>query len=315
MDEIKSQEPKSSMVEIFVNLLSFLLLGIISTAVGFLYFQVINKYFPDILSGVYQSYYSVSVIHYSIASLIIGFPIYLWAVLFWFKRFKSAPEKAESRLSKWLTYIVLFIASGTIIGDLITVIYNFLQGEYGVRFLLKALTILAIAGLVFGFYFLERKKIQYKKEISSGSFWLFGIFSGLLIISAVVLGFIAGGTPLEARLRNFDLQRTSDLQELSLCISNFAYDNERLPEDLDELKNNARYSYCAVRISDPETNKNYEYSVISKDEFELCGDFVLSNSDDFKNVGYYGKWEKHDKGRLCEKQTATFGKSPVPPAK
>ncbi len=321
MEDFNRPEVKNSMVEIFVNFFSFLLLGIIATAVGFLYFQVINKYFPDVLSGTYSNSvkggFSASIINYSIAALIVGFPIYLWTVWFWFRGFSSSisgAEKVESRLSKWLTYIVLLIASGMIIGDLITVIYNFLQGEYGARFLLKALTILIIAGLVFGFYFLERKKIQYKKAVPSRFFWFFGVFSGVLVISAIILGFVVGGTPHETRLKKFDLQRTADLQEISSCIGSFSYDNERLPKSLDELKNNARYN-CAFRISDPETNKDYEYRTVSKTEFELCAEFTSSNLDEFQNIDYYGKWEKHDKGRMCEKQTVTFGKQAVPSVK
>src|SRR3989344_5489708 len=220
MDELNKQQT-NSMAEIFVNFLSFVLLGIIATSAGILYFQVINKYFPDILSATYQNYqassYNPSVISYAIASLVIGFPIFLWALWFWFSAFggRNIVEKTESKLSKWLTYIVLLVAGGAIIGDLITIIYNFLQGEYGARFLLKALTILIIAGLVFSFYFLERRKIQYKKEMSSGLFWLVGSVAGLLVVLAIIFGFLASGTPYEARLRKFDLQRANDLGQIS----------------------------------------------------------------------------------------------------
>lgn len=307
-------EVKNSMVEIFVNFLSFLLLGIIATATGILYFQVINKYFPDILSLTYQNYqfssFNGSAIHYSIASLIIGFPIYLWAIWFWFRSFANSPKKEESRLSKWITYIVLLIASGTIIGDLITILYNFLQGEFGVRFLLKAVSILIIAVLVFAFYFLERKKIQYRKELSPVFFWFLAAFSSIIIILAIVFGFIVGGTPFEARVKKFDLERVNNLQTISSCVSAFTYDNERLPVSLDELKNNVRYNYCS-RIIDPETKKDYEYKVISKGEFELCAEFNLSTLEDFQDLGYYGSFTKHDQGWSCEKQTVTFGK-PLP---
>lgn len=314
MNEISNQQ-KSSMAEIFVHFMSFVLLGIIATSTGILYFQVINKYFPDILSTTYQNFqanvFSASIINYAIASLIIGFPIYIWALWFWFKSFGNLPEKLESRLSKWLTYIVLLIAGGTIIGDLITVVFNFLQGEYGSRFFLKALTILVIAGIVFSFYFFERKKTQYKKETPSNFFFSVGIFSALLIVLAIILGFIAGGTPFEARRRNFDFRRTNALQELSTCVGNFAYENERLPRNMDELKSNARYNYCAS-VADPETQKPYDYKIISQAEFELCGEFALSNLDESQNVDYYGKWQKHDKGRICEMQSVTFGKQSLP---
>lgn len=317
MDEIKNTEIKNSMLEIFVNFFSFLLLWIVATAICILFFQVINKYFSDVLFGSF----SASAIHYSIASLIVGFPVYLWALWFWFKSFTKAPEKVESRLSKWLTYIILLIAGGTIIGDLIAIIYNFLQGEYGARFLLKALTILIIAGLVFSFYFLERKKIQYKKEVSSGLFWLVAGAVGLLAILAIILGFLAGGTPREARLRSFDLQRANDLQQISSAISNFAFDNSRLPKDLSEIKNNPRYNYGAI-YTDPETQKEYDYKIVKPAtagindslEYELCATFRTSNLNEPES-GYpygYGQWTKHNKGYVCQKQIATFGKRPLP---
>ena len=313
MKEIQNKKI-SSMAEIFINFLSFILLGIVATAVGIIFFQVINKYFPDILSLTYRGYefstFNASAIHYSIASLVVGFPLYVWALWFWFRSFRGSKDLEESRLSKWLTYIVLLIASVTVIGDLITVIYNFLSGEFGARFLLKALVILVISVFIFIFYFLERKKIQYKKDVSPTLFTVLLILASLIAVSAVILGFVAGGTPFEARLRKFDLERTRNLQELSSCVSAFAYDNERLPVSLDELKNNARYNYCS-RIADPETKKEYGYSVISKNEFNLCGEFNLSNLDEVQGIGYYDNWQRHDVGQNCQKQTVTFGK-PLP---
>lgn len=325
MNEVKNTEIKNSMPEIFVNFLSFILLGIVATAVGVIFFQVVNKYFPDVLSAAYRNYqisgFSASAIHYSIASLIVGFPIYIWALWFWFKSFASAPIKSESKLSKWLTYVILLIASSAIIGDLITVVFNFLQGEYGARFLLKALAILVIAGLVFGFYFLERKRIQYKKEVSPALFLILLAFSVALIILAIVLGFFAGGTPRQARLRNLDLQRISNLQIISSAISNFTYDNNRLPKDLSEIRDNPRYNFGAGYV-DPETRKEYDYKIVKSGtadtgdslEYELCATFSTSNLNDFQQNtrAYAYSWASHDKGYVCEKQIATFGKLPLP---
>ncbi len=307
--ELKNSK-NSSMAEIFVNFLSFILLGIVATSVGIIFFQVINKYFPDILSLTYSNYqlssFNTSAVHYSIASLAVGLPIYIWAIWFWFKSFTNSKEKEESRLSKWLTYIVLLLASITVIGDLITIIYNFLGGEFGARFLLKALVILVIAGLVFVLYFFERKKIQYKKDVSLIFFRILVVLASLISILAIILGFSVSGTPFEARLRKFDLERTQNLQELSSCVSAFAYDNGRLPVSLDELKNNARYGYCS-RVFDPETKKDYGYSLISKSEFSLCGEFGVSNIEESADFGSYSNWQRHDKGQNCEKQTVTFG--------
>lgn len=296
------------MAEIFVHFMSFILLGISAVATGILYFQVINKYFPDNQFVIFDA----SGIQYAIASLIIGFPLYIWALWFWFKSFENLSEKIESKLTKWLTYIVLLIASGLIIGDLIAVVFNFLQGEYGARFLLKALTILVIAGLIFSFYFFERKKIQYKKEAPSNFFVLSAIASAVLVIIAIIFGFIVGGTPLEARLRNQDIKRTNNLQELSSCVSSFTFDNNRLPADLNEMKSGVRYSYCASNTTDPETQKEYKYRVVSGNQFELCGEFARSTVNEFPIADYYGKWQKHEKGQVCEIQTVTFDKQAFP---
>ena len=107
MEEIKNTT-KSNMAEIFIHFMSFILLGISAVATGILYFQAINKYFPDNQF----IFFDASGVHYAIASLIIGFPLYIWALWFWFRNFKNAPEKIELKLTKWLTYIVFLIASG-----------------------------------------------------------------------------------------------------------------------------------------------------------------------------------------------------------
>ncbi|NCU33083.1 MAG: hypothetical protein EOM23_09165, partial [Candidatus Moranbacteria bacterium] len=152
---------KSSTAEIAVNFLSFILLGIVSIAWGTLLFQVIGKYFPDPLAYNYGAPIASEIVHYSIAALIIAFPLYWLTIRFWFRSFLRDEGKMETTLTKWLTYLVLLVASLVIVGDLITVLFTFLQGEISARFFLKALTIFLIAGFVFGFYFLERKKIQY----------------------------------------------------------------------------------------------------------------------------------------------------------
>lgn len=326
------------MVEIFVNFFSFMLLWVVATAIGILFFQIINKYIPDPIvrtSYVFRSF-SIYAIHYSIASLIVAFPLYIWMLWFWFKSFSPPTgglEKIESRLSKWLTYAILLIAAGTIVGDLIVVIFNFLQGELGSRFLLKALSVIVIASLVFWFYFLERKKIQYKKEISALPFSTLFVLSSILVILAIVLGFFAGGTPGQERLRKFDLERANNLGQISSAISNFAFENNRLPVDLNEIRNNSRYNYGAI-YTDPETQKEYDYKIVKPVksgvndslEYELCATFSISNLNEPESgdiyYGYgYGQWAKHDKGYVCQKQIATLGAKsfkeapgiPVPP--
>jgi membrane protein YqaA with SNARE-associated domain len=319
---------KSSTADVVVNLFSFILLGIVATALGVLWFNVIGKFFPDPLPmmGYYAESAATSAIHYSIAALLIGFPLYYAAMRIWFRKFREDEGRTESKLSKWLTYLVLLAASVTIVGDLITVVFTFLQGEITVRFFLKALTILAIAGIIFGFYFLERKKIQYRKDIPGTVFRNFGIAVAAFVALGIAFGFFAGGSPETARKMSFDMQRTNDLSSLSSCIENYATDLGMLPGSLAELKKSSMYSYCADSMQDPETKKEYGYRIVAPSrmqgaarvgEFELCATFALPSSDRSGQVAPFGGdiWSEHGAGLECDTATVQLGTlAPTAPA-
>jgi hypothetical protein len=51
-----------------------------------------------------------------------------------------------------LTYLTLSVASGILIGDFITLVYYLLSGELTIRFILKVLTVAAIAGGAFAYH-------------------------------------------------------------------------------------------------------------------------------------------------------------------
>ena len=309
---------KSSTADIIVNLFSFILLGIVATALGTLYFGIIGKAFPDPLSGMgyYGESAAMSSIHYSIAALLIGFPLYYAAMRIWFRKFREDEGRTESKLSKWLTYIVLLSASVTIVGDLITVVFTFLQGEITARFFFKSLTVLAIAGIIFGFYFLERRKIQYRKDIPRTVFRNFGIAVAAVVALGIVLGFFAGGSPETARKRSFDAQRVNDLSSLSSCIESYATDLGQLPGALAELEKSSMYSYCSDSMRDPETGAEYGYRIVTSQrmqgaarvgEFELCATFALPSSDADRSPYGGDIWSRHGAGRQCDTVTAKLG--------
>lgn len=314
---------KTSTVEIVINFFSFILLGILATSWGVLLYGIINHFFVDKLNS--YSYYnsSADTIHYATAAIIISFPLYFWAMRFWFSCFAKDDGKVESKLTRWITYLVLLAAAITIVGDLIVIIFNMLQGELTIRFFLKALTILIIAGGVFGFYFLERKKIQYKKVISTGVFIIFGWVTLSLLVVSIILGFLASGSPKTERMRTFDRTRANDLQSIASCINSYAYENRSLPKSLDDLGNNSSFSYCSGK-NDPETGMAYEYKIlnnvlesggVSKGEFELCANFSLVSEVEISGYNSYyegeNKWSKHKAGRDCDKEVVVLKKEIV----
>jgi hypothetical protein len=61
-------------------------------------------------------------------------------------------------IRKWLIYFTLFAAALIIIGDLVTLLNRFLEGELTVRFLLKVLAVFFVAGSVFYYYLWDLRK-------------------------------------------------------------------------------------------------------------------------------------------------------------
>ncbi len=320
---------KASAVDVVLNLFSFILLGIIATALGTLYFQIINAHFRDPLAElqVLGDLGGTRAIHHAIAALVIGFPLYCMAIRLWFRKYREDEGRTESPLSMWLTYLVLLIASVTIVGDLISVLFKLLQGEASARFFLKALTILVIAGIIFSFYYLERLKIQYRKPIPRAAFQYFGWAVTGLVVLGIVLGFFAAGSPETARDRAFDMERARNLDALSGCIERYAQDLGQLPPSLDALKRTSKYSYCAVHMKDPETKQGYAYRIVTPartqgaaqvGEFELCATFALASDGLGGGTGPADRrvaiWGEHGAGRSCDTVTVQLVVKTAPTA-
>lgn len=309
-----TQSRQASTVDVVINFFSFILLGIVATALGTLFFQIINLVFPDALDTMnwYSESQAMSSIHYAIAALVIGYPLYFFALRLWFRKFREDEGRMESKLSKWLTYLVLLVTAVTIVGDLIAVVFTLLQGEITVRFFLKALVILGIAGAIFGFYYLERKKIQYHADIPRTLFIAFGRGVSVFVALGIVLGFFVSGSPTTQRNRTFDETRANHLSTLSGCVEQYASSLGALPASLADLQQSTQYSYCASYMQDPETGMAYEYRIVTPSrvegagrigEFELCATFSLPQTGASAVKGGYADstvWADHGTGRSCD---------------
>lgn len=138
--------------EAFTYAVLFSTLYLAAFSLGSLVFELIDRTWPD---GARPNYlhYSDQAIRWWVSMLIVSFPVFL-SVAWWTGRaVKIDPTKRASKVRRGLTYLTLFIASCVLIGDVTTLIYNFLGGELTVRFILKVLTVGVIAGGSFGYYF------------------------------------------------------------------------------------------------------------------------------------------------------------------
>ncbi|KAA0206466.1 hypothetical protein EDM68_02115 [Candidatus Uhrbacteria bacterium] len=151
---VPKRKPYLSAREAFMYLVMFLTLYVTAFSVGTILFQIINLWLPDAaqLAFGYASDYSTSLIRSSTAAIIITFPLFLFMARLLQRAIKRDPSKRSSLIRKWLTYITLYIATGIIVGDLITLVTYVLNGDLTLRFVLKVLVVLVIAGSVFGYY-------------------------------------------------------------------------------------------------------------------------------------------------------------------
>jgi hypothetical protein len=160
MKSIVSKNEKPGPKNFFLHLLAMVALYTSAAAFLTIIFQYINLAFPDVLEG--RNFYSTSGayqgIRWGIASIIVAFPVYVWVTWFLNKIYSVSEAVRESRIRRWLTYLTLFVAAVVIGGDLITLVFKLLEGEFTARFILKVLVVLFVAVSVFVYYIWELKK-------------------------------------------------------------------------------------------------------------------------------------------------------------
>jgi hypothetical protein len=155
---VPKPRPYVSAREAFLYLVLFILLGVVAWNLGSLLFALIDIAIHDELDGEYGFWSRDTQIRSSIAGLVVGTPIFAWLALHVRKQRRTNPAMQRSRVRKWLTYVTLIIASCTLIGDAIALVYNFLSGELSARLILKLLVIAILAGGVFLYFIRDAEK-------------------------------------------------------------------------------------------------------------------------------------------------------------
>ena len=137
--------------EAFLYLVLFATLYYTAWHLGSLLFDLINHALPDPAAARGYDYFGASM-RWSVASLLIAFPVFAFVANHLAKELRAHPIKRLSPVRRWLTYLTLYLAAIALICDLTTLVYNLLGGELSLRFVLKVLVVAAIAGSVFGYY-------------------------------------------------------------------------------------------------------------------------------------------------------------------
>ncbi len=266
-------EQHSTAKDFFIHLGALVTLYVSVISLLSLLFAIINQIFPDALSY-YPSGESFTV-RWTISALVILFPLYIYLARTISKDILVNPFKKDLAIRKWGKYLTLFLTGGIIVGDLITLINTFLGGEIGIRFILKVVAVLLIAGFVFYYYVKDTHK-NTNLLIAIASF---------IVLASIVTGFFTVGSPAKQRAREFDNRRVADLQSIKYQIENFADKKNTLPTKLSDI---AGMGY--INTKDPETKAEYEYAVTGAGTYKLCAVFSTVSVEVY--------WP-HAEGRVC----------------
>ena len=315
---------KTTPKDFFVFIGSMIALYASAVSLLNLLFEIINASFPDALNFSYDNFSSR--MRWSIASLLIVFPLYIFLSWFINKDLSANPLKKNLGVRKWLTYLTLFVAGVAIITDLIMLINTFLGGEITARFAFKILAVLVVAGAAFAYYLYDLRRDVGQK--SSKMKLLVGAVS-FGVLASIVGGFFIMGSPFTLRMKRFDERRVNDLQNIQYQIVNFYQRKGVLPNSLDELKD----PIAGFNIPlDPDTGVAYGYEKLADLpdgkaslsngkaslsngkaglSFKLCAEFSLQSDEQIDSKGisrpmpvFYGEpslnenW-RHGKGAVC----------------
>jgi Domain of unknown function (DUF5671) len=292
----------------------FLQLGIFITlytsAISFLVFlfSVIDNVFPQVM----DMYSDTAGIRFSISTLIVVFPLFIWLGLLYRKFVTENPEFKDGKLRKWIIYFTLAVTGATIAGDIIVLINSFLAGEdFTTGFLLKVLSVFVVAGAIFTFC-LQDLKGYFDANPKKSKFW--SIFVSAVVLGSIILGFVMIGSPSHQRDVNFDSQRVSDLSNIQYQIVNFYQQKGVLPLDLTEVVDPLTGNVIPL---DPETFESYKYKATDKLAFSVCANFkTLSDEKTNKNINSYmvlstnENWQ-HAIGETCFERKIDTDKFPL----
>ncbi len=291
--------------EAFLYLVSFIALYVSSFSFGALLFGVIDYTFRDPLSwaGYYPSYNEAI----ATASVMVALPVYL-LLMRWLTRAETAdPERRQSVIRRWLTYLTLVVAAGIILGDLIALLANLLAGDPALTFLLKALVVLLITGAIFGYYLWQMRRAEADAATAApvSGLALRVLTAGVLLVALAGVGYslyLLGG-PAQQRAYRLDEQRIDDLRNIYFNIDTYVEQNDELPESLEQLTG-PRYTVRSIR--DPETDTPYEYRALDGLAYELCAVFARESREIESSSRFFSEtsWD-HGPGRACFALRAT----------
>ena len=150
--------------EAFMYVVMFSTLYLSAYYLGSLVFELINLQFPDPTANDYAELAAEATLRWSVSTVVVAFPVFLYVAWLLGRELRADVTKRASKIRRQLTYLTLLVAAAFLIGDVTTLIYNFLGGDMTVRFVLKVVTVAIIAGAGFWYYLRQLRQDERALE-------------------------------------------------------------------------------------------------------------------------------------------------------
>ena len=305
--------PSHAAKHTFYYLLILVTLSFCAIGIGQIVFQIINSSFPDV-AFIYQAAFNQDVLRFGLSAVIVTSPIYWFISRAINNELAAGGLDKESKIRKWLTYLLIFAASVTVIGFLMGILNSFLNGELTIKFVLKALSAIVISAIVFAYYLYDIRRVKFTKD---KVIRIFGISFWVIILVSIVAGFFFIDSPTKVRALREDEERLNRLMNVSYQVEEYNRQNNKMPENLELIKDMVYQD----NLVDPITGNRFEYKVLDNSKYQLCADFNFSNREPEgteKYSGYYQPGWLHDAGNYCferkvEKPVKELKEVPLPP--
>jgi hypothetical protein len=288
----------ASAKEAFLYLLAFATLATWTISYGYLASTLIDRWLRDPLFSGNQAY-DAYLIPSGLAAILVAYPLYMLISWLIARDLSANPERQESGVRKWLTYLALVVAAGVFMGDLITALTYLLRGELTSRFVAKFFVVLLLSGGVFFYYFSGLRKSE-EAGIRRTRNRIMAAISAAGVVILTMCGFSQLGPPRTQRLVRADNQRVQQLAELSNRINGYWNTHgSKLPNSLNDLPGRV--------MADPVTHASYEYLAGQGSQYSLCATFTRNSDggEDSSAAAGTDVWV-HPAGHYCYRLSASM---------
>lgn len=224
----RAQRSRSALDALFYAIL-FVCFGAIFGNALTMIFGLINFYLPEPNESFRE--WQLNSLRWSMAAIFIILPVFMWLNARDNRLSAEDPAYRHGAIRRWLSALAIFCAVCSLIGDGISVIYAFLNGDATPRFLLKS-GVVAVLSLITLYYFREGRRAAPKAGFEPAS-W------SMILVAALALAMSLWnvGGPRQGSAEKRDDWRMSDLNKLARDLRDCpAYDTNPRREAFDPLE-------------------------------------------------------------------------------